>query len=594
MNVLIRKKSAMISSLVVALLLFLIFQPMSNAADIKLNVSECIIKDKTLSYVGKIDKGEIAPITVMVRKKDNPSDIRYMRIISPDNNGSFADNVRIYDKEETSDLFDMEVLFQADENVPAVSFELVYFNDMKKSENVDAMRSSVKGMLEFMSSDEEGIKIYNNIGVRLDLYNGQSPSVKDKIDTAANKFKATATTENVVEIANGSIYAVVAGEVKSADELINIISGFDLESKSLHIKKNSVANTKRYTELTKTDQVWIASNVYDNMPNVGFKDYEELYDAIRRSIFLRFANKTHYMELNELILSNTDILENEMTSLKNTTNSDILDTAMANISKQAEKSNFTNITTYISAVNSALTKASEGDGKDSDGTIDGNGSLGGNSGGNSGGGIQISVAPGVESGVVNNNLTSNDDDNSNNQFSDLAGYDWAKEAVRELAVKGIVNGVSDDKFEPSRSITREEFVKLICMTFDFGIGSGAVQFKDVDENSWYAPYVCRAVELGIIEGISDTEFGTGFCITREDMATIIYRCMEKIGIELIYERQSFSDEDDIAEYAKYPIMVLFRNDIINGIGDNLFAPKENASRAEAAVIIYRCMEKVGR
>ena len=42
----------------------------------------------------------------------------------------------------------------------------------------------------------------------------------------------------------------------------------------------------------------------------------------------------------------------------------------------------------------------------------------------------------------------------------------------------------------------------------------------------------RAVELGIIEGISDTEFGTGISITREDMAVMIYRSMEKIGIEL--------------------------------------------------------------
>ena len=121
-----------------------------------------------------------------------------------------------------------------------------------------------------------------------------------------------------------------------------------------------------------------------------------------------------------------------------------------------------------------------------------------------------------------------------------------------------------------------------------------MSFEDVSENDWFAPYICRAVELGIIEGISDTQFGTGISITREDMAVMIYRSMEKIGIELTDEGQGFSDENDIAEYAKHPIRVLSGNNIINGVGDDMFAPKKNAGRAEAAVIIHRCVEKLGR
>ena len=202
MNVLNRKTTASIVLLSVALLVCSMFQTVGNAADTKLNISECGIKDKTLSYTGNISEGEIFPVTIMARQKDNPSDIRYMRIVTPDDDGNFTGSIKIYDKESTADLFDMEVLFQADEDVPAVTFVLTYFNDKKKNENVIKMSGTEdQGMLEFMASDPEGVKIYNNMGVRLDLYNAQEPAVKSKIDAAANGFKESATAENVVEIA---------------------------------------------------------------------------------------------------------------------------------------------------------------------------------------------------------------------------------------------------------------------------------------------------------------------------------------------------------------------------------------------------------
>ena len=72
----------------------------------------------------------------MARNKENPLDIRYMRIITPDAEGSFRNNIKFYDEEISADLFEMEVLFQADEDVPVVSFELPYFNKTKKTESI--------------------------------------------------------------------------------------------------------------------------------------------------------------------------------------------------------------------------------------------------------------------------------------------------------------------------------------------------------------------------------------------------------------------------------------------------------------------------
>ena len=565
-----------------SLLIFSPFQALGYSADSKLNISRCEIKDQTLFYEGSFS--DKRPITIMARNKENPLDIRYMRIITPDAEGSFRNNIKFYDEEISADLFEMEVLFQADEDVPVVSFELPYFNKTKKTESINEMIKSSKGILDFMTSDEDSIKIYNNMGVQLDLYNKQDLTTKNKINISANSYKSSVTTENVVEIANGSIYTVLANRA-NAIELKDLIYEFDINSKAMFVKKNAIANTERFSKLSAKDQEWIATNVYSNMPKGGFNDYGEFYKAIRNSMFLRFANTTHYMELNELILSNTDILENEMNQLKNETNTNILDAAMADVKRQSAQTNFSDIKTFIQVVNDALIKAKSGTGI-GNGSGGGSGSSGGSG---SGTGFQITIPSATNNSLIQGNIK----DNKSDTFNDLAGYDWAADAIKELNSKGIDKGISNEKFEPGRNITREEFVTLICRAFNLGTNQASVSFNDVHSGDWFAPYVCCAVEMGIIYGLSDDEFGAGINITREDMAAIVYRTIEKMGIEISDVGELFADDNDISEYAKYPIKVLSGNHIISGIGDNMFAPKKNARRAEAAVIIHRCMEKFG-
>ena len=587
MNALRNKTITSVIAMSIAFLSLPAFQTAGDAAGTRLSVSECKIKDKTLSYAGMTAEGEVQPVTVMARNKDNPSDIRYMRVIEPDKDGTFADSVKFYDEEKTADLFDMEVLFQADDENPAEEFELTYFNDTKKIENVNKMKASSQGMLEFMATDAEGVKIYDNMGVRLDLYNAQNAAAKQKINTSANAYKASATADNVVETANGSIYSILAGSADSAG-MRSIILGFDSEAKELRIRKNSVTESERYSNLSAESQKWIAENVYANMPKDGFESYLEFYKAIRRSMLLRFVNTTHYMELNDLLLSNTDILENDMSKLKNETRIKVLDAAMSDIRQQAEKTGFTQTDKLIEAVDAALTKAAKVGGTSAGG---GNGAAtGGSSGG--GGGSSRGSSSGTSVSVELNQTGKNNSSDSKNKFGDLAGYEWASDAIEKLAARGIVSGISPESFEPGRSITREEFVKLVCSAFGLGTSDTNAGFEDVNGSDWFAPYVSRAVELGVISGISDTRFGTGLCITREDMAAIIYRAMERAGVEMSAEGKSFADEGDISEYAKQPVSVLSGNGIISGMGNDEFQPKANAKRAEAAVIVYRCMAKL--
>lgn len=512
----------------------------------------------------------------MARKRTDPTIIKYMRIVTTDNDGKFAGSVKIYDEEKTAEYFDMEVLFQADEKVPVVSMTCVYFNDTRKRENLEKLKEGQMSVLEFMASDEDTSKIYDNLGIRLDLYNAQTDEVKAEINAAANKYKASVTPENVAEIANGSIYAVLAN-YSDAVNMKNLVAGFDIEAKKVCISKNDLIISEQVSKLSPVEQNNIAANVVENRPKSGFGDYDEFYKAIRTSMFLEFANNSHYMELSDLILENTDILNDEMTQLKNQTNIQVLDAAMADVILQASKSKFTDIDAFISAVKKALTTAE---------SQHGSGSTGGGGGGSTGGGSSTSMWGNME------NQSNASTETGNESFTDLANYTWAKAAIESLAEKGIVSGPGGGIFEPGRDITREEFVKLICEAFNLGSANVDVKFDDVNSSDWFAPYISTAVERDIVQGISDTAFGTGMKITREDMAVIIYRAIKAMGIDISGNGIGFADEDSAADYAKLPISILSANGIINGVGDDMFAPKKNAERAEAAVIVYRCMEKL--
>lgn len=170
-----------------------------------------------------------------------------------------------------------------------------------------------------------------------------------------------------------------------------------------------------------------------------------------------------------------------------------------------------------------------------------------------------------------------------NPYIDLDGYDWALESIIGLTNAGIVNGMGDDKFEPSGNVTREQFCKMVVQMFGLDATDTTSHFNDVDETKWYAPYVTAAVNAGYVQGQSDEYFGIGEVIMRQDMATILYRAINKSGDGVILE---FTDNSDIAAYAKDAVAELVGLGIMNGYEDGSFKPRGSATRAEASKVIY--------
>ena len=172
-------------------------------------------------------------------------------------------------------------------------------------------------------------------------------------------------------------------------------------------------------------------------------------------------------------------------------------------------------------------------------------------------------------------------------FADLDEYDWAKEAIYGLQSAGIVNGKSKDLFAPGDTVMREEFSKMIMETVNFSELDGEIKFTDVKRSDWFYPYIKNAYLANIVNGISDTEFGAGMKIKREDMAVIAYNALVKYGIKFEnINKAAFIDADDINAYAQEAVNALSSIGVISGDENGRFNPAGNATRAEAAKVVY--------
>ena len=178
-------------------------------------------------------------------------------------------------------------------------------------------------------------------------------------------------------------------------------------------------------------------------------------------------------------------------------------------------------------------------------------------------------------------------------FTDIAHVGWASEAIYGLCDSGVINGVGDRRFAPDDSVTREQLAKMIVGASKTEIKSGDTPFGDVDNSEWYAEFVKTAYNNDITKGISDTEFGVGESVTREDLAVMAYRAAQKVGklSDATGDDNGFKDGESISDYAKEAVATLKSSGIINGDRNGNFNPSNSCTRAEAAKIIYNIFFK---
>lgn len=172
-------------------------------------------------------------------------------------------------------------------------------------------------------------------------------------------------------------------------------------------------------------------------------------------------------------------------------------------------------------------------------------------------------------------------------FYDVSENRWSAEYIYDLYNRGIINGLGNGIFAPEKNITRAEFVKILAGVTGATSGELNGNFTDVQSNSWYAGYVAWAVNNGVTSGTSDTTFSPDANITREQMATMIYRFTNSKDITLPKTQTAvnFIDVNTFSDWAVDAISAMQRAGIINGFDDNSFAPANYATREQACKML---------
>lgn len=213
------------------------------------------------------------------------------------------------------------------------------------------------------------------------------------------------------------------------------------------------------------------------------------------------------------------------------------------------------------------------------------------SGGSVGGGGSSSGGGGAPKGEKEEEKKEEQEENNNFEKIEIPQYvhselenHWGKEQITALCEKGLVTG-DGSSLRLSDNISRAEFVAVIVRLLDIDASYKNV-FSDVSENSWYSSYVTAASELGIISGF-DGRFMPDNNITREEMCKIVVGVYEKYSDKTLSSYHTFADKAEISQWADESVGKAYNSGLINGMGDNLFMPKNNALREQAFVVISR-------
>lgn len=182
-------------------------------------------------------------------------------------------------------------------------------------------------------------------------------------------------------------------------------------------------------------------------------------------------------------------------------------------------------------------------------------------------------------------------------FEDVPNGSWFYDTVYTLARQKLISGVNCWTFNPNKDITRSELIAMLARASGEDISNySSTYFIDINESDWYNTYIGWAVYNGIATGYNTGYFGPNDTITREQIAVMLLNYQAHMGNqspENIVQQEKFLDESQISSWAKTAMMTIVEEGIIYGTqqkdGTILLMPQENATRAQACVMMYNIM-----
>ena len=177
-------------------------------------------------------------------------------------------------------------------------------------------------------------------------------------------------------------------------------------------------------------------------------------------------------------------------------------------------------------------------------------------------------------------------------FSDVHPSDWYHDAVTYVSENELMNGTSGTTFGPNDTTSRGMIVTILYRLAgspDMPEGNWDYPYADVDASAYYSTPVYWARENDLVTGYSDTRFGPNDPITREQMAAILYRYADYLGLDtnngfIPDKYYEFPDYQTVSRYASKAMSWCVNHGVINGSNGKL-NPQGTATRAEVAQIL---------
>lgn len=172
---------------------------------------------------------------------------------------------------------------------------------------------------------------------------------------------------------------------------------------------------------------------------------------------------------------------------------------------------------------------------------------------------------------------------------------WAYPELDNFVLAGLLKGYpapgGETIIKPEQQVTRAEFVALLVRSLDLASEQTEFSFSDVPQDKWYAESVRIASSLGIVKGVSATEFKPEQRIDRGEIAAMVVRAFQE-SIPFGDQPEAVPFDDVPADYfAALDIAKASEAGIVNGSDDHSFKPLAKAKRAEAVVMLQRALDQ---
>ncbi|MFK4300648.1 hypothetical protein ABH892_000747 [Paenibacillus sp. RC254] len=206
-----------------------------------------------------------------------------------------------------------------------------------------------------------------------------------------------------------------------------------------------------------------------------------------------------------------------------------------------------------------------------------------------GGGIVKPIRPDVEELTETAIIQAPSVETKPNRFSDIERA-FNKDKINALADLGVVKGMTQTLFEPSRPVTRMEFTSMLVRSLKLPLETDmALSFEDINPSAWYVDLLKTAIKDQVARGFSNKVFAPDRVINREQAAKMVNNVIKATPQQ---ESNIYSDASQIVEWAREDVLGLTEINLVQGYPDGSFRAKQEITRAEAAEMIYNMIQKI--